>query len=221
MLAITTTIRKVSMKKIILISTMCLSPLVSSFAQDVQFITTPLQAKNPEKVSGTLPFIQGKGFEKYNQNIHQEIAKKFDQPDWWISMEAKKIYQDANYLSYEMNYDISDFTTRHKSFHYTIDLKNKKNITLMQYLKHQHLSVEKIQNALIKFVKYCDQNTIDETCADPTLNNVSWGIDDYDFIFDLSKNPNFYLKKDIIGIGFEGSKYTYAFEYNLKTHQVQ
>ena len=39
-------------------------------------------------------------------------------------------------------------------------------------------------------------------------------------IFDLSQNPNFYLKKHIIGINFEGSKYTYALEYNIQTHEL-
>lgn len=196
-------------------------PCTPSIAHDIQFKTIPLHAKHPDKVSGTLPFIQGKGFEKYNQNIHQEISKKFDQPDWWVRMDATKIYQDTNYLSYEMNYDISDLTTRNKSFYYTIDLKTKRNISLMQYLAHHQLSVQKIQNALIQFIQYCDRNTTDDVCNDPPLMNVGSDIDDANFIFDLSKNPDFYLKKNIIGIAFEGSKYTYAFEYDLKTNTVQ
>ena len=197
-----------------------LLPVFTSYAYAIEFKAIPLHAKHAEKVSGTIPFIQGKGYDAYNHTIKTEILNTFDQPNWWVSMQAQKIYQDQDYLSYEMNYEISDLTTRNKSFYYTIDLKTKNNITLSQYLKRHHLSAQKIQQKIIQFVQYCDQNIQDESCNDMTFSNVFWGIDDPRAIFDLSQNPNFYLKKHIIGINFEGSKYTYALEYNIQTHEL-
>jgi len=38
---------------------------------------------------------------------------------------------------------------------------------------------------------------------------------------DLKNISSFYLNKDAIGLVFQGNKFTYPLEFNLKTRQIQ
>jgi len=39
--------------------------------------------------------------------------------------------------------------------------------------------------------------------------------------FQVDHLSRFYIKNDIVGLSFEGNKYTHAFEYHLKTKKIK
>jgi len=142
------------MKKFLFALLLLLSLPKIIYAETITFKTVKLHSKHP-KVTGSLPIIQGKGFEKVNQNIKKDILKTFDQPNWYVEMTPQKIYQNTEYLSFEMYYQVSDMTSRYKSFYFTVDLKSKQIMRLNTLLEKYHVTQAEINQQLKSYVLPC------------------------------------------------------------------
>lgn len=194
-----------------------ISPLNSQ--STLKFTTTAVHAKNSKYFSGTLPKLEGDGYKRLNYDIQRQLYKDLDQSHFYVDIQTKKIFQDKNYLSYETFLEISDMTTRYKSYYYTIDLKQKKIVHLDEYLDKHQLSKQKINQALKSFIAQCREKVTPEACEDYPFNEMLLNIKNDNF-FNLNNVSTFYLKADILGLSFEDSKFSYNLEYEPKTQAI-
>lgn len=213
------------MKKIKLIfialPTICLTSLVWAQSDTLKFDTIPVKAKHADFFWGTLPQLRGTEFTVLNHHLHKQLYRDFDHESARIEMETKKIYQDDQYLSFEIFLQISDLTSRYKSIYYTIDIKQKQVINLATYLKQKQLSQQQLNQALFEYTQPCYQDYAPEYCEDMSFHSIFDTTQQDQNYFKVPNVRSFYLKKDILGLNFESNKFTYAFEYDLKTNQIR
>lgn len=207
-------------KNILSLSILLLSCVASAETITFKTLTIPPQYTN---FSGNIPFIQGKGFEKINQQIkHELLADDATR----IDFSSGKIYQDQNYLSVYTHLEIEGGRSYYREKYYVIDLKNKQFATLSQILQKYQLSAAQISNEIAQQLDPCIENktaTLSKTSNDCDSADLQYLYRYYaeDRNFIALKNANgFYLKKDILGISFDAGAYSIPFEYNLKTKQV-
>jgi hypothetical protein len=199
-----------------------LSILLLSCVASAETITFKTQAISPKyaNFSGDIPFIQGKGFEKINQQIkHELLADDATR----IDFSSGKIYQDQNYLSIQIHLEIEGGRSYYRDKYYLIDLKNKQFLTLSQILKEYQLSASQISNEIAKQLDPCitqQSSTVSTGCGSADLQYLYRAYAEDRNMIDLNKANGFYLKKDILGISFDAGPFSVPFEYHIKTKQV-
>lgn len=130
------------MKNIIL-----LTLLISTNLYAESIFTTHSVPKKFSSFTGNIPYIQGKDFEKINQQIQQQLLQDEGVP---IDFESDKIYQDHDYLSIRVNQEILGGRTYYRSRYFVIDLKNKKLMTLDQVIKNISFQQQIFHDKLVK-----------------------------------------------------------------------
>lgn len=189
-------------------------------AAELKFDTVPVRAKHADFFSGTMPRLQGAGFNALNRMIQKDLYAQFDQDVARIVLDSRKIYQDQQYLSFEVFREVSGGTMSYKAMYYSIDLKQKKLLHLQPYLDQHQLSSQHIQQALADYVTPCLSDAPPDYCEDMALQSLLHSATlDPDF-FNINNSNSFYLKKGILGLNFASTKYTYAFEYDLKSQRI-
>lgn len=188
-------------------------------AETIIFKTQKIPSKYTN-FSGTIPFIQGKGFEKINQQIkHELLADDATR----IDFSSESLYQDQNYLSIQIHLEIEGGRSYYREKYYVIDLKNKQFVTLPQILKKYQLSASQISNEIAKQLDPCveeQKSAITENCDSADLQYLYRDYAEDRKIIDLKKADGFYLNKDILGISFDTGPFSVPFEYNIKTKQL-
>lgn len=128
-----------------------------------------------------------------------------------------------NQLSVIIKYGVSDMTSRYFNKYYQIDLANKKQILLKDYLINHQINIAKINEKLNQFLDNCTNNQPPEQCNDISLGYL---INTYQFdtqkIDIFNDNTGFYiLDKDHIVVGFNSAKFTTSFKININTYQIE
>lgn len=179
--------------------------------------------------TGTYPILD-KAYQAVNDDIAklveslEEFNKQFDKDS--ISGVHSLNYSMLNHddkLAIIINYSISDMTSRYFQKYYQLDLKNKQQILLNEYLSNNQINIAKINENLNQFLDNCrDENTKSEQCNDMSLYYLSFGGTDNPDIDILEHHTGFYiLDKDHIVIGFDSAKFTTSFKVNIRTYWVE
>ncbi|MCU4537800.1 hypothetical protein KTI96_11560 [Acinetobacter bereziniae] len=203
-------------------TTMSLATLLLSCVASAETITFKTQTI-PSKYtnfSGTIPFIQGKGVEKINQQIQQELLA--DETSR-IDFSSEQIYQGHDYLSIHIHLEFEGGRSYYREKYYVIDLKKKQFVTLPQILKKYQLSASQISSEIAKQLDPCieqQKSAIAENCDSADLQYLYRDYAEDRKIIDLKKADGFYLNKDILGISFDAGPFSVPFEYNIKTKQL-
>ncbi|WP_353169513.1 hypothetical protein [Acinetobacter sp.] len=203
-------------------TTLSLATLLLSSVASAETITLKTQAISPKyaNFSGDIPFIQGKGFEKINQQIRQELLA--DETSR-IDFSSEPLYQDQDYLSVHIHLEVEGGRSYYREKYYVIDLKNKQFVTLPQILKKYQLSASQISSEIAKQLDPCieqQKSAIAENCDSADLQYLYRDYAEDRKIIDLKKADGFYLNKDILGISFDAGPFSVPFEYNIKTKQL-
>lgn len=204
-------------KNILFLSIQLLSCVAS--AETITFKTQTIPSKYTN-FSGTIPFIQGKDFEKINQQIQQELLA--DETSR-IDFNSEQVYQDHDYLSIHIHLEIEGSRSYYREKYYVIDLKKKQFVTLPQILKKYQLSASQISSEIAKQLDPCieqQKSAIAENCDSADLQYLYRDYAEDRKIIDLKKADGFYLNKDILGISFDAGPFSVPFEYNIKTKQL-
>ena len=204
-------------KNILSLSIQLLSCVAS--AETITFKTQTIPSKYTN-FSGTIPFIQGKDFEKINQQIQQELLA--DETSR-IDFSSEQVYQDHDYLSIHIHLEIEGGRSYYREKYYVIDLKKKQFVTLPQILKKYQLSASQISSEIAKQLDPCieqQKSAIAENCDSADLQYLYRDYAEDRKIIDLKKADGFYLNKDILGISFDAGPFSVPFEYNIKTKQL-
>lgn len=204
-------------------TTLSLATLLLSSVASAETITLKTQAISPKyaNFSGDIPFIQGKGFEKINQQIRQELLA--DETSR-IDFSSESLYQDQDYLSVRIHLEVEGGRSYYREKYYVIDLKNKQFVTLPQILKKYQLSASQISSEIAKQLDPCieqQKSAIAENCDSADLQYLYRDYEEDRKIIDLKKADGFYLNKDILGISFDAGPFSVPFEYNIKTKQLE
>lgn len=179
---------------------------------------------------GNYPILIEKDYQAVNDDIAKliqglvEFDKQFDKNavsggvDW---LEYEILAPNDNGLAILINYAVTDMTARSFRKYYQIDLKNKQQILLNEYLTNHQIT--KINESLNQFLDNCrDEHTKYEQCNDMSLYYFAFGGVDNSDIDILEHHTGFYiLDKDHIVIGFDSAKFTTSFKINIKTYQIE
>ena len=126
-----------------------------------------------------------------------------------------------NFIRFSVDYNTSNATERYFSKYYTVNLQNKKEITLSDYLKLKNSPEKALNNALNNFIKPC-QSTKKlnfEYCSDMTVQSLLENNDSS--VLNIKNNSGFFIKNnDVVGIGFNSNKFTTTFIYNIKKQKI-
>lgn len=175
------------------------------------------------KLTGNYPTIPLKRFNNFNTQVINFIDKNLDiKNSSLIEVSYEQNFQNKNFLSFTLYYNISDVTERYFSKYYTVNLNSNKEIALSDYLKFQKISEKKLNKTLNKFIKPClsDEDKINiDYCSDMALQSL---LDNKQKnTLDISNSSGFFIKNNNeIGIGFNSNKFTTTFIFDIKKQNV-
>lgn len=196
-----------------------------AFSKDLE---TPLKSNEIKPIynhqlTGDYPTIPLKEFTNFNNSIKSFIQVNFDTKDnaYPTEISFEQLYKSNNFISFSVDYNTSNATERYFSKYYTVNLQNKKEITLSDYLKLKNSPEKALNNALNNFIKPC-QSTKKlnfEYCSDMTVQSLLENNDSS--VLNIKNNSGFFIKNnDVIGIGFNSNKFTTTFIYNIKKQKI-
>lgn len=185
------------------------------------------QAITFQRAVGNYPILLDTAYQTMNDDIAKlmnglvDFDKQFDKDN--IGGAHSLNYSVINHddkLAILIDYGVSDMTSRYFRKYYQIDLKNKKQILLKEYLDNHQIN--KINEKLNQLLDNCrDDENKSEQCDDMTLYYFAFGGVDNSDIDILEHHTGFYvLDKDHIVIGFDSAKFTTSFKVNIRTYQI-
>lgn len=182
-----------------------------------------IQAK---AISGVYPSLVAKDYQNVNRQIkdfiYQDLAKRAKILDNGFGFNAIQVdYQyistHKNTLNFMIHYEISDLTSRYFTKYYSIDLKNKKQIRLKDYLKQHNSNIQKINHALNRFIQPCRKSKKPDYCNEMSLSYLL----NQNTQLKLQNHDSFYIRDaNHIRIGFNSSKFTTTFDVNIRNYRV-
>lgn len=190
---------------------------------------TPLLKSNTiqaKAISGVYPTLTRPEYQHINQTIkhfiYQDLAKRakildhstgFDA----ITVDYQLISHHKQILNFAIQYEINDMTSRYFKKYYSIDLKNKKILTLNHYLSSKKISTQRLNQALNQFIMPCRKRKTPDYCHDIGLAHL---LQQYNKL-DIRYHDSFYiLNQDQISITFHSTKWSTDFIFNLKNAHV-
>ncbi|MBF7689359.1 hypothetical protein [Acinetobacter pollinis] len=173
-----------------------------------------------ENLNGNYPSLSGKQFKDLNKSIIDFISINFDTKDenYPTEVNFEEIFKNNEILSFSLNYNISNLTERYFVKYYVIDLNNKNEINLSEYLKRKNISQIDIVGSINKFIALCHDNKkkYPDYCSDMALQSLLENTKRVNY----SNFSSFFVKGNSIGIAINSSKFTSTFIYNQKSKHV-
>lgn len=184
------------------------------------------------RVQGHYPIFLDTAYQSLNDNIQKHIDDliKFDNS---ISTETtiggvdKLEYLvlnfDDNQLSLQMDYHLNDMTARYFERFYQIDLKNKRQVLLADFLKENAVNVDELNKAINDYTLPCKNiENRPEYCqniaSDYLLNLFEFDNETIDI---LQHSDSFYIvDKEHIVVAFNSTKFTTKLKINIKTYKI-
>ena len=170
-----------------------------AFSKDLE---TPLKSNEIKPIynhqlTGDYPTIPLKEFTNFNNSIKSFIQVNFDTKDnaYPTEISFEQLYKSNSFISFSVDYNTSNATERYFSKYYTVNLQNKKEITLSDYLKLKNSPEKALNNALNNFIKPC-QSTKKlnfEYCSDMTVQSLLENNDSS--VLNIKNNSGFFIKK--------------------------
>lgn len=188
--------------------------------EEINYTSIKIKPLYNQNLSGELPFIKNNGFSNIYRQIRSYIATRFDTKaeQYPVEVSNQKIFLNNNYLSFSVNYNISNATERYFTKYYTVDLHSRDVISFVDYIKREHLNIQQIEGKIAAFINPCFSAKIPEYCHDIALQSL---LDETgNKALNLNKSTNFYINGDKLGFGFDSAKFTYTITYNRKTGQI-
>lgn len=197
------------------------------------WIKKPIRPKINAHLSGDIFYFPDKKWQFINNDIHHLIGKEFDNQNakdtlTSVELQTRQIYQDNNYLTIAMDYQISDLTSRYFTEYYTLDLPYHRLLTLSEYLNRKHIRYATVQTAIKRYLQPCvdvekqnNQPPLPEQCEDIPISHLIGLQKSVDKGFDIPNNRQFFIVgKDKLGVAFNSYKFTTSFIYDEKTKEV-
>lgn len=154
----------------------------------------------------------------FDKNFSEDMVEGVE------SLEYSVLNFDNDALSFNIQFNTQDMTTRYFAKYYQIDLKNKKQILLKNYLSESNVDIEKLNIAFNEYVKPCVvDNPVPDYCHNPPLMQFLGGYDlNENHINIIDHHDSFYVQdKDNVVIAFNSTKYTVDFMINIKEYKVK
>lgn len=210
--------------KTILLSLSLITSVAFSKNLETSLKSNQIKPNYNHQLTGDYPTIPLKEFTNFNDSIKSFIKVNFDTKDnaYPTEISFEQLYKNEKFISFSIDYNISNATERYFSKYYTVSLNNKKEITLSDYLKLKNSPEKNLYKALNNFIKPCQssQKLNFEYCSDMALQSLLESNNGSSTL-DIKKNSGFFLKNnDEIGIGFNSNKFTTMFVYNIKKQKI-
>ena len=109
-----------------------------------------------------------------------------------IEIDYNILALNDNWVSFGISYNVSNFTERYFVKYYTVDLVNKKQILLTDYLKNKGIKQHIVNQAINNFIKPCFNEEKFDYCLDVPLDTLL-NSNEYTPL-DIKNHSSFYIK---------------------------
>lgn len=183
------------------------------------------------KTTGHYPLLIDDTYQSVNQTIQSTIDELLvfdngfsgDAAEGVDKLEYSVINFDDNQLSFQIEYNTQDMTSRYFIKYYQLDLKNKQAQLLPEYLNKKQIDIEKLNTAINDYLKPCLAETATlDYCQNLALSQLG---NRYDFdttkINLINDYDSFYIQDDnTIVVAINSNQYTASFTINLAEYQI-
>ena len=191
-----------------------------ALAIPIQFIPQTISSKD-NFLNGNIPCIKNNEFSKINEQIRSDILKDSDGAR--IEFDSTILFQNDDYLTLQVHKEIQGGRSYSREQYFVIDLKQKKILNLLDILNRYDISPSEIENQISKQLKAAQEAESShegfEYFEDYLLSGLASFYNEYPEFINLTKDSQFYLNNNILGISFDLGIASYAFEFNI--HQLQ
>jgi hypothetical protein len=198
--------------------------LISDYAlaNPIQFIPQTISFKD-SLFNGNLPCIKNKEFSKLNKQIRSDILKDVDGVR--IEFDSTALFQNDYYLTLQVHKEIQGGRSYSREQYFVIDLKQKKILNLLDILNRYDIAPSEIENQILKQLKAAHEAELShegfEYFEDYLLSGLASFYNEYPEFINLTKDSNFYLNNNILGISFDLGVASYAFEFKIAQGRVE
>jgi hypothetical protein len=170
-------------------------------------------------ITGSYPTFKDKKFSLVNHSINHFIYQELTSDMGKIELDYNILSLNNNWVSFGISYDVSNFTERYFMKYYTVDLVNKKQILLADYLKSKGIKQHIVNQAINDFIEPCFNEEKFDYCLDVSLDTLL-NSNEYTPL-DIKNHSSFYIKDNqTIIIAFDSYKFTVPFSFNIDTNTI-